>query len=161
MASRLDGINFPGRDVPAIKWHLTLRFIGEVEDTTVDRITHALDEADLGGAFSIGWGGLGAFPSPSRASVLWVDVTEGRGALQDLHGRVEGALERAGIEGEDRPFNPHLTISRLRPQEDVAHLVEMFEPIGGTMRVGSIDLYESHLGRGGARYRMIDSFDLA
>lgn len=160
LAGRLDGMNLPGKDVPPSKWHLTLRFIGGVEEPVMDRIVNALDEADLGDPFRIGWAGLGAFPRPKKASVLWVGLSEGEAPLTALHDRVEDALERASIDPEDRPFNPHLTISRIRPQEDVSPLVESFEPIGGTMRVESVDLYESHLGRGGARYAVVESFDL-
>jgi 2'-5' RNA ligase len=158
--SRIGGLNLPGKDVPPSKWHLTLRFIGGVEDDVLDRLVHSLDEADLGLTFRIGWGRLGAFPKSSRASVLWIGLESGGGALDELHRRVEDALEGAGIDPEDRPFRPHLTISRIRPQEDVTELVDSFDPIGGTMQVTSVELYESHLGRGGARYEVLESFHL-
>jgi 2'-5' RNA ligase len=160
IAERVEGMDLPGRDVPPEKWHLTLRFIGGVEEPVLDRITRALDEADLGEPFRIGWAGLGAFPKPKQASVVWVGLSEGEDEMQALFESVEDALEAAGLEPEDRPFNPHLTISRLRPQGDVRRLVDAFEPVGGTMEVGSIDLYESHLGRGGAQYKVLESFAL-
>lgn len=158
--SRIGGLDLPGKDVPPSKWHLTLRFIGGVEESAVDRIVNALDEAELGAPFRIGWGGLGAFPRSSRAGVLWVGIDRGGGDLEALHRRVEEALERAGIDREDRPFHPHLTISRMRPSEDVTGVVDSFEAIGGTMEVTSVELYESHLGRGGARYQVLESFGL-
>lgn len=160
VAASLDGVDVPGDHVPPSKWHVTLRFIGRVDDVLLDRIRASLDQGDLGGPFQLSWGGLGAFPKASKATVLWIAIDRGLDDLTALADRMGAALEDAGLEPEDRPFRPHLTISRIRPHEDVADLVESFEPIGGTMRVTSVDLYESHLGRGGARYELVDTFGL-
>lgn len=160
IAASLDGFDVPGVHVPPEKWHVTMRFIGSIDEVLLDRVQAALDEGDLGESFDISWGGLGAFPKASKATVLWIGIDRGLGPLGDLATRLGAALEGAGIAPEDRPFRPHLTISRIRPQQDVTRLVEEFEPIGGTMRVGSLDIYESHLGRGGARYELVESFEL-
>lgn len=150
----------PGRAVSPEKWHLTLRFLGEVEEPDVDRIRHAVDAADLGAAFPMAWGGFGAFPRSSRASVMWIGVARGLEPLADLADSVDGALETAGFEPEDRPFRPHLTIARMRPPEDVRPVTrgEPFPDVA--MRVDRVTLYQSRLGRGGANYTVIDEFDL-
>lgn len=126
----------------------------------LDRITAALDQAHLGEPIRIEWGALGAFPRPTRAGVLWVGLVAGADDLQDLHARTEDALVGAGVEPDDRPFRPHLTISRIRPQEDVSVVVASCPPIGGEMQVRSVDLYESHLGPGQARYKRLEVFPL-
>jgi len=150
----------PGRAVPPDKWHLTLRFLGEVEEDTVDRIRHGLDDADLGPGFSMAWGGLGAFPRSSRASVLWIGVVRAAEALSTLADLVDEALEGAGFDPGDRPFRPHLTIARMRPPEDVRPITrgEPFPDVA--MRVDRITLFRSRLGRGGAQYTVLDEFEL-
>jgi 2'-5' RNA ligase len=148
----------PGGAVDPQKWHLTLRFLGEVDEVTVDRIRHSLDTADLGGSFTMTWGGLGAFPRPARASVLWVGIPRGADDLRALWMATEAALDEAGFPPEDRPFRPHLTIARFRPPEDVSPVVGS-EPLPTVpMQVERITLFQSRLGRGGAAYSVVDEF---
>ena len=150
----------PGGAVDPQKWHLTLRFLGEVDEVGVDRIRHSLDTADLGGPFTMAWGGLGAFPRPTRASVLWVGVPRGADGLRSLWMATDMALEDAGFPPEDRPFRPHLTIARIRPPEDVSG-VTAGEPLAAvSMQVDRITLFQSRLGRGGAAYSVVDEFVL-
>jgi len=151
----------PGKAVPPDKWHLTLRFLGEVEEEVVDRIRHALDDADLGEAFPMAWGGLGAFPRASRASVLWIGVPRGSDALDTLDESVDDALETVGFEPEDRPFRPHLTIARMRPPEDVRPVVRGEALPEVAMRVDRVAFYQSRLGSGGAQYEVLDEFGLS
>lgn len=156
----LDTGAIPGRLNHPDKWHLTLRFLGEVDEVARDRVMVCLDGTDLGDAFRVRWGGLGAFPRPSQATVLWVDVEQGFEHLEALHERVEGALDRAGFPPEERPFVPHLTLSRIRPPVDVTALVEGTDALEVAMPVDRIALYRSHLGGGPARYEELESFPL-
>jgi 2'-5' RNA ligase len=160
MSHLLDGASLPGRPHHPEKWHITLRFLGEVDEVARDRVAACLDEADLGEPFRVRWGGLDAFPRASKANVLWVGVEHGFDHLEALHARVERALDGAGFPPEDRPFRPHLTLSRIRPQQDVTELVERTESLGVTMPVDRVTLYRSHLGRGAARYEELESFPL-
>jgi 2'-5' RNA ligase len=156
VAERVPAI--PGGAVEPQKWHLTLRFLGEVDEVEVDRIRHSLDRADLGGPFTMAWGGLGAFPRPARASVLWVGIPRGADELRSLWMATEAALDDAGFPPEDRPFRPHLTIARIRPPEDVSRLVAG-EPLPTVpMKVDRITLFQSRLARGGAAYSIVDEF---
>jgi 2'-5' RNA ligase len=150
----------PGRPVPPENWHLTLRFLGEVDEVTVDRVRAALDQADLGESFEIRWGALGAFPRASRAGVLWIGVEGGTGPLHGLSEDVEQALGTAGMPPQDRPFRPHLTIGRMRPEQDVRPLLAEGGPLGVVTRVGAIALFESRLGRGGAKYAVVEEYPL-
>jgi 2'-5' RNA ligase len=150
----------PGRAVPPRNWHLTLRFLGDVDPVAADRLAAALDGADLGGAFSVSWGRLGAFPRPQRATVLWIGLADGADPLAALAARVEECARDAGFPAEDRPFRAHLTLARIRPDRDVRSLVEGFDPAGVTMTADHISLYRSHLGSGGARYEAVEEFPL-
>jgi len=160
LASRLEGVAVPGRRVAAANWHLTLRFIGEVGEVEADRLTGSLDQADLGDRFWVRWGCLGAFPRPTKATVLWLGPQEGSEELIGLASRVEAAVLAAGAAADDRPFRPHLTLSRIRPPQDVVDLIEEVQPMGVRMSVERVLLMESHLGRGGARYLPVESFEL-
>jgi 2'-5' RNA ligase len=150
----------PGRAVRPANWHVTLRFLGEVDETGRDRLLGALDGADLGPRFTVSWGALGAFPRPARATVLWVGADRGSGALERLAAAVEEAVRSAGFPDEDRPFRAHLTLSRIRPHQDVTPLLEGAEGFGVTMPVDRVVVFRSHLGRGPARYEVMEEFPL-
>lgn len=122
--SAFGGRALPGRRVPPERWHLTLKFLGDTEGEAVLALCGALDEADLGAAFRLEFAGLGAFPSPRRAKVLWMGCDEGGAELARLAKKVDAAAQLAGFEAEGRPFRAHLTLSRLRPPQDLRGLLE-------------------------------------
>jgi len=72
----------------------------------------------------------------------------------------EEAAQSAGFGPEDRLFRAHLTLSRVRPAEDVSGLLETFADAGVGWRCRSVVVYRSHLGRGGARYEPLETFPL-
>jgi len=156
-----DGLpEIPGRVVPPPNWHLTLRFVGDVDELGRDRLVGALGAAALGDAFSLRWGGLGAFPRAAKATVLWLGVAGGDVELRCLATSVEEAAQAAGLSPEERPFRSHLTLSRIRPPRDVTSLIEAAPNVEIPMRADRITLYRSHLGRGGARYEALEEFPL-
>jgi len=150
----------PGAPVPPENWHLTLRFLGEIDDIAHDLLLGALDQAPLGPAFRLRWDALGAFPRASRAGVLWVGARGDEAALAALAAAVDDALVVAGNPPEDRPFRPHLTISRMRPLEDVRSIVAGAAPLDVPMVVERVAVFRSRLGRGGARYEVLEEFPL-
>lgn len=162
LAARLDGLvgiaSIPGTVVPPENWHLTLRFLGGVDEPTLDRVTAELDEMVMPAAFVLRLGTLGAFSRPARASVLWAGIERGAEELTDLAARVEQAMEAIGFEREGRPYHPHLTLSRIRPEQDVRELIDDVPAVGVSFEVGSIALVESHTGPGGARYEVMERF---
>ncbi len=161
LADGLGGVAIPGRLVPPENWHLTLRFLGGIDQVVSERLLAALDQAELGTRFKLALRGLGAFPRPEKATVVWLGVTEGRDRLEDLSDIAESAAVSAGVGPEDRPFRPHLTLSRVRPEEDVTGLLETGADLGVSWRCQSIVVYRSHLGRGGARYEPLETFSLS
>ena len=104
--------------LPAIRWteseqfHLTLRFIGEVETGTFYEIGEAL-AAVSHGPFELRLKGLGHFPQRGAPQTLWTGV-ESPEPLFALRRRVERALESVGLEPERRKFTPHVTLGRFR-----------------------------------------------
>ncbi len=156
----LEGRPVPGRPVPPANWHITLRFLGYVYDDARDRLLHAVDEADLGAPFRLRFGGLGAFPRPARATVLWLGISDGAQEVMDLAAVVEETSVAAGWFMEERPFHPHLTLSRIRPHQDVRATIEKVPDFGVGFGVDQVVLFRSHLGRGPARYEPVERFPL-
>ena len=150
----------PGRPVSPGNLHLTVRFLGDVDEVTRDRLEAALDESDLGGPFDIVLGEMGAFPRPAKASVLWIGLLAGRPQLMRLNAVVEEACEDAGIEPEERPYAPHLTISRIRPEVDVRPLLLSYRPEPIKWKATEMFLYESRVSRQGAIYNPLERFPL-
>ena len=150
----------PGSPVDPGRWHITLRFLGEVGEVGRDRVLAALDEADLGPPRRVALGGLGAFPQPDRANVLWVGVDD-TPDLRDLVGRVEDACAVAGLEAEERPFIGHLTISRMRPAVDVWPWLEADADLEVTWMMDAVTLLASHRRAGGLVYETVERFPLA
>jgi 2'-5' RNA ligase len=150
----------PGKPAPPRNWHLTLRFLGAVDEVRYDRLLASIDQADLGWSFRIGFDHLGAFPNPRRATVLWLGVGPGSAALGELARTVEDAVQSAGFPPEDRPFHAHLTLSRIRPDRDVSHLVDSVHIPSVSFRATEVVLFRSELGGGPARYTPLESFAL-
>ena len=160
LADRLGSLVMPGKPVPPENWHITLRFLGWTDDVAFDRLLAALDEADLGPPFDMMLGEMGAFPRPKSATVIWLAVSEGLSRLEELAAAAEEAAQSAGFGPEDRPFRAHLTLSRVRPAEDASGLLDSFPGADLGWRCGSVLVYRSHLGRGGARYEPLETFPL-
>ncbi|HYJ79877.1 MAG TPA: RNA 2',3'-cyclic phosphodiesterase [Longimicrobiaceae bacterium] len=154
------GGRLPGRAVPARNWHLTLRFLGATDAGRRAGLVDGLRgiRAD---AFDLSFGGLGAFPRPARAAVLWVGVDRGASELRALAAGIEEAARRVGFKPEEKAFSPHLTLSRLHPPADVRREIASAAPFAGSMRVEAFSLFRSHLGGGPARYEELERLALA
>ena len=160
LATALDGNRLPGSATPPGNWHITLRFLGKLDQLGYEVLLAKLGEAELGAPFELGFGGLGAFPRPARATVLWLGTADGSEALADTAFVVEEAVVEAGLMPEERPFHSHLTLSRIRPQADVRDLLDVVPPFPLRQAVERITVFESVLGRGPATYVPLETFPL-
>ena len=134
----------PLRWAPRSQWHLTLAFLGAVDDA--DALTGSLAAAARAVApFPLRLGGAGTFPAPRRASVLWVGVVEGQPELTDLATTVRDATAGLVDRADDRPYHPHLTVARAARPRPLAALVDALGPgpIGPAWTVTEIALVES------------------
>ncbi|MEX0667711.1 MAG: RNA 2',3'-cyclic phosphodiesterase [Acidimicrobiia bacterium] len=158
LAQHLHQYRVPGRPVPADNWHLTVRFLGNVGQVAMERLVAELDQAVLGLSFEIALGDLGAFPRPSRASVVWLALDQGRERLTELNDIAEEASQAVGLAPEERPFAPHLTLSRIQPELDVRADLASYRRVPLQWTAGELVLYESRTGRGGAVYEALEKF---
>jgi len=100
------------RAVPAHQLHLTLSFIGEVEDHRLQPIQQAL-AAIAAPPFAIVLQGIGCFPPRGPARIIWAGV-QPQPLLHRLHSLMKTALVPCGIVSEERSYSPHITIARLK-----------------------------------------------
>ncbi len=104
--------------LPGVRWtdlddfHLTLRFIGEVDQATFCDIGEALMSVSLP-PFELRLRGIGHFPPRGEPHTLWAGVEDPE-PVRRLRRAVERALEEAGIEPERRKFVPHVTLGRVK-----------------------------------------------
>ena len=138
--------------------HLTLKFLGEVSEELVPEIMRTLALA-LGdaGRFRLGVEGVGVFPNPAAARVVWFGLSGDVQALAALQAAVEQAMAGLGIERDDRPFTPHLTLGRIRLIRKRSAWLEGLAEVRNSrlpgFEVGSVSLIESQLRQTGAVYR--------
>jgi len=138
-------------------WHLTLAFIGLVPVADVEDVTAAIERLAAGAApMRLAAGGLGAFPSPRRARVLWYGVADPGRRLATLAGATAEAL---GLDAAEA-FRPHLTLARAGRPALVAGLIAQANAPRGRIEVDRIELMRSHLGGGPARYERLASLSL-
>jgi 2'-5' RNA ligase len=153
----------PGaRWVPPVNYHLTLRFIGEVPAHRAEEIDLALGSL-RGRGFLLTLAGMGTFAKGGRDTQLWVGV-ERNPALEHLQGKIETALQRAGLEPVRRRFTPHVTLARLDNAVPgklaafvQAHNLFRAEP----MQVDNFVLFSSQLGKEASVYEAEVAYPLA
>jgi len=144
--------------------HLTLRFLG---NTTKEQIGQILKEAPgvfrQRAPFEIVLRGLGKFGSTQNPKVLWMGL-EGDEALSELAAETELMVQRAGFEGEERAFRPHLTLGRVKWLKEAENLKEMLdeyrEAAFQRMMVKEVVFFESILKPAGPVYRPLQKFSL-
>jgi len=149
--------------------HLTLHFMGQVESNRVSELKAALFRAiESFAAFELLVSGVGAFPSSRRPRVVWAGISgPGRAELVKIHQASAAPLRSAGIELEDRPYAPHLTLSRLRrdpratEREPLSQWLQRWEAAEfGMLAVDALYLMRSDLSVRPPEYTILETFAL-
>jgi 2'-5' RNA ligase len=152
-------LRWTGRDA----WHLTLAFLGEVDEKLTGKLGDRLERAAARNArLSLSLGGAGAFPTAARARVLWTGVNGDRHGLAVLAAAVAAGARRAGVPPapERRRYEPHLTLARCRAPADVQTLVATLAGFAGTAwTAGEIYLIRSRP-QGRPRYETLGAWPL-
>jgi len=152
---------------PSVKWvhpdtfHITLKFLGGVEPPRLSTLWPPVRQALEGSRpFALRFRGVGAFPNPKRARVIWAGTTDGAEELTKLAARVEGVCAEHGFEPESRPFRAHLTLGRVRqpgPNAALAAVMaELSEAELGEAQIERVVLMKSELTRTGAIYHILE-----
>jgi 2'-5' RNA ligase len=144
------------------QYHLTLRFLGDLDDPMLENVQHTLHDVQAE-SFYFDLKGVGHFPLRGTPEVLWAGVTPVE-SLQRLRNRVESALARAGVSPDGRKFHPHITLGRIK--NVAARHIGGFEVVHSLFGVAEVPaqhfhLYTSRLAPEGAEHTMVASYPLA
>ena len=166
LAQALERLKAYGHDlkpVPAGNAHITLKFLGDIDEKEVPQLECAMRTAVQGiMPFPVRLVGVGAFPKEDRPKVVWAGM-QGAEWLGTIAASLEGECEKIGFAPENRPFSPHLTLARVR---EGAHpdlstfLNELRTKAFGTFMVESIKLKKSVLAPSGPTYSDVLTVDL-
>lgn len=140
--------------------HLTVRFLGHVDQSLAEGVATALATEGLQG-FELALGEVGYFKRGRRARVVWIGLASGAGAATILAAAVEKCCQQAGLEPEARAFNAHLTLGRAKAREGAPIPTLGDAPLLPPWRAKELILYRSHLGRAGSVYEPMRRISLS
>lgn len=152
-----------------VKWvepkniHLTLKFLGEIDDKKLERILAIIeDTAESKNSFSMRISAVGAFPKINSPRVIWLNIDEGKTETEEIARDLEEKIAQLGIPKEDRPFSCHITIGRTRSTLNREKLVQELKNLvdigkGGNLAftVTKITLFKSTLTPKGPIYEVL------
>jgi 2'-5' RNA ligase len=143
--------------------HLTLKFLGEVEEDVVKQISRELSFLETESRFNVDVHGVGVFPSLSRPSVVWAGLKDG-GRVSELHHAIELRIKGYCFQPEAR-FHPHFTLARVKFLENRESLAKIVfdgkERDFGSCTINSVKLMSSTLTPSGPVYSSVREYRLA
>jgi RNA 2',3'-cyclic 3'-phosphodiesterase len=152
--------------VPTDNYHITLKFLGNIEKSRADTVIEGFNESEFAlRGVPVSIKGLGAFPRVKNPSILWMGIEGDIDALSGINERIEEFCSGLGFEKDERRFRPHLTIARVRKgRSPNSKLKEYLEEnrnreFGKTV-FNRIVLYESVLKENGPVYSEVSSKSL-
>jgi len=158
LTGRLEAAKTP----PKVTWvkpaalHVTIRFLGEVEEREVERLLDLLAPPIAMTPFELEWRGVGTFPSNKHPRALWLGVINGAAPLAQLEAEISHRLAgEQAVELADRAFLPHLTIGRVKMAGegvDWPKLLQAVEVKHARSVVDRVTLYRSDLSQRGPNY---------
>jgi len=147
--------------------HLTIKFIGEIEEDKIEALQGVmLQSLEHQPSFEIEICGLGMYPNKNRPRVIWLGINGGE-PLVTLHKIFDKKMVEFGIQRDDRPFSPHLTIARVRRNVDLSTVKSIGTTLSeynveslGIVNIGQVNLYKSVLMPSGPIYSTLFSVPL-
>lgn len=168
IVDRLSEAGWRARWVKSGSSHLTLKFYGNVERDRLPALRAALmSTARDCEPFELTTGDLGMFPNQRRPRVIWLGLRGDDDRLARLARAVDQASAALGFPPEEREFTPHITLGRVRPEEqksiagvdDILPDLRRLPPLA--LNVERIVLFRSELRREGSIYTIVDEFPLS
>ena len=137
--------------------HLTLKFLGNIEESQVEGISEILKNAAAEThPFTLRVRDLGVFPHPRRPRVLWCGLTKGEKQAVSLQKKIDRGLAGLGFEKEKRAFHPHFTLARIKSLKGAGAMMNIIKihehTLVGECLVDRVILFRSQLHPEGARY---------
>ena len=153
--------NVDARWIDSSNLHITLWFIGEVDDARREALLHVLERPYAEPAFDLEIAGLGAFPPSGAPRVFWLGVSAGLESLRRLHSELALRLEPLGFQPERRAYSAHLTIARVKqvsraiPNRVLRDMLQTLPSVAGRCRTTQVTVFRSRLSPKGANYEAL------
>ena len=157
------------KEPPKVVWvkpaalHVTIKFIGEVDEAEVGRLQPMLAPPIPIAPFEVSWRGIGAFPSHRNPRALWLGVINGAAQLAEIETEISRRIAGAAVELDDRVLQPHLTLGRIKmPGKgiDWPKILKTCEVRNVTSHIEKVTLYRSQLSQYGPNYTELVSAPL-
>jgi 2'-5' RNA ligase len=137
--------------------HLTLKFLGDIAPDRQADARLAMQRAAQGQpTIRLSTAGTGVFPNLRKPRVLWVGLSGEVAALLELAARLDARFAELEFARDTRPFKAHLTLARMRPEEDSQRMAQAIGQLGGFAPLGfdvsELVLFQSDLRSDGAVY---------
>lgn len=148
------------RWVPQDNLHVTLWFLGDVDDRRGALLMQALGRPFRTAPFTARLASLGAYPPGGNPRVIWVGVEEGKEGLQSLHAELAECLPDLGFEPERRPYSPHVSLARVKdiPRSERSALRAVLQASAGEpagFAVSALTLFRSRTLPSGSEYESL------
>jgi len=157
-----------------VKWvnpqniHLTLKFLGEIDDKKLDKVNQILDDVIKDkNNFYIRLSSIGAFPKINFPRVIWIGIDKGDMETKQIAKVLEERVAKTGIPSESRPFSSHITLGRVRSSlnrerlvKNLDNLVHNFGEENLEFLVDRITLFKSTLTPKGPIYEVLKEANL-
>jgi 2'-5' RNA ligase len=154
---------------PGVRWvradhlHITLRFLGDVEEQQATSLMEGLESLAEVAPFRFNLAGVGAFPDRKRPRVIWTGIALGKQQVVALAEKVEGIVESCGFPSEPKRFSPHVTLGRINSPGNFDEFWPQAEGspfVGKNVDALDVRLIWSTLTPNGPVYRDVESFPL-
>jgi len=144
--------------------HITLSFLGDTSEEQINYISEQLEKICCGySSMELHLKELGVFPNVRKPRVFWIGM-ERNEQLENLQGEIEMMLCNYGINRNNKPFSPHLTIARIKWIDDIDKLKYRLQKYRGKTiqktKIGEVIYYQSKLTSNGPIYNSIKKFPL-
>lgn len=163
VADELENFLAEVRPLAPVRWcrreqfHITLKFLGELEHEVIEQVMNALEPVKYFREFTVELEHVGAFPNLNRPKVLWLGSGKGSDELGKLAHIVDDVLhEHVGLERESKKFRAHMTLARLKDERLPGELVRKLGEVPRLVwECGEMALMKSLLTPRGAVYSQI------
>jgi len=150
--------------VPPINFHLTLKFLGDVESNLIDSISSLLSNISLKhNCLILDYNEPGFFGTLSNLKVIWIDFIPNL-KLNLLQSSINTSLTDLGFNLENKTYSPHLTLGRVKRFKDEQNFQDIFNSkkiSPEIINVNGFQLFQSKLKQEGPEYTILNAFKLA
>ncbi len=137
-------INTLKHNIDGVKWeesdklHVTLKFLGDVDESKVDEISNMLDKlVHSYSPFKLELSDFGGFPDLKYPRVLYVGLS-GNSELSKFHSELDQYLSKIGFEKESRKFIPHVTLAKVKNRVHIKETLPITQSIFNITQIGLI-----------------------